>query len=114
MNEELAYEYGDKTILELTHLWEAKHLNLKPGFQRKSVWAKKDRVRLIQSLLSRYPIPSIFLYKREEDGRLVYDVIDGKQRLETIFMYTKASRFKRLGFEVKFQFDDDERPFLYD
>ena len=41
---------------------------------------------LIQSILDRYPIPSIFLYRREENGRPVYDVLDGKQRLETVFL----------------------------
>ncbi len=39
-----------------------------------------------------YPLPAIFLYKSEEDGNLVFDVIDGKQRLESIFMFTGAMR----------------------
>ncbi|MCC6699831.1 MAG: DUF262 domain-containing protein [Candidatus Hydrogenedentes bacterium] len=114
MEDNLRHEYGDKTILEFMNLWENGCLNLEPGFQRKSVWRLSDRQKLLESLLEGYPIPSIFLYKREESGYPVYDVIDGKQRLETIFMFTKAAQFKRDGFGLMFQFPDDERPYWYD
>ncbi len=79
----LRYTYDSKTILEFSQLWDNNHLNLQPGFQRQSVWSLRDREKLIQSLLEGYPIPSIFLYRREHNGMPVYDVIDGKQRLET-------------------------------
>lgn len=106
--------YGDKTVLELKHLWENGHINLEPGFQRKSVWTVRDRKKLIESILEEYPIPSIFLYTREENGEPVYDVIDGKQRLETIFMFTKSRKFKRQGFNVRFEFPGDEKSCNYD
>src|SRR6185437_4176524 len=35
-----------------------------------------------------------------------YDVIDGKQRLETIFAFTKLGRFKREGFDAKLDLGD--------
>ncbi len=44
----------------------------------------------------------------------IYDVVDGKQRLETIFMFSKVSPFKRDGFDVKFRFPDDDDPDWYD
>lgn len=106
MNEPLRYEYGDKTILEIRALQEQEHLNLEPPFQRKSVWSLRDRRKLVQSILEGYPIPSIFLYHREENGRPVYDVIDGKQRLETVFMFTRTKGFKRSGFDVQLRLDD--------
>jgi len=86
-------------------MFRNRQINLEPGFQRKSVWALNDRRRLIQSIFAAYPIPGIFLYKRAPRGRLIYDVIDGKQRLETIFMFTKLGRFKRAGFEAKLDLD---------
>jgi hypothetical protein len=61
---------------------------------------------LIQSIVEGYPLPSVFLYKRHHNGRLIYDVIDGKQRLETIFMFTKLGRFKKDWFDVKLDLGD--------
>lgn len=83
-----------------------RQINLEPGFQRKSVWTWNDRRRLIQSIAAGYPVPSIFLYKRHHGGRLVYDVIDGKQRLETILMFMRIGRFKRDWFDVKLDVGD--------
>lgn len=81
-----------KSILDLRNLYAHNHLNLEPGFQRQSVWTQRDRASLIDSILRNYPLPAIFLYKREQDGDLVFDVIDGKQRLESIFMFTGSMR----------------------
>jgi hypothetical protein len=71
---------------------QGRKFNLKPGFQRQSVWKERDRAKLIDSLLRNYPLPAIFFYRRIEKGKLVFDVIDGKQRLESIFMFTGLMR----------------------
>jgi hypothetical protein len=84
---ELDFDYGDKTIQEFVLLFRNGQLNLEPGFQRDSVWATSDRKKLIESIFQNYPIPSVFLYKRNNRGKLEYDVIDGKQRLESVLMY---------------------------
>lgn len=98
--------FGEHTINELSLMFKSGQIKLDPGFQRKSVWTYADRQRLIQSIAAGYPLPSVFLYQRSQDGRLVYDVIDGKQRLETIFMFTRLGRFKRDWFEVKLDLGD--------
>lgn len=114
MSEPLRYQYGDRTVSSFVQLQRDGFLNLEPGFQRKSVWHPADRRKLIQSVLEGFPIPSIFLYRREENGWPIYDVIDGKQRLETLFMFCGEKGFKRDRFDVKFQFADDDRPYSYD
>jgi hypothetical protein len=101
MPTQIESDFGERTINELMLMFRSKQINLQPGFQRKSVWTDMDRKRLIQSVVSNYPVPCIFLYKREHRGRLVYDVIDGKQRLETIFMFARLGRFKSKAFEAK-------------
>ncbi len=98
---QLQSDFGERTINELMLMFRNRQINLEPGFQRNPVWSDRDRTRLIQSIVSAYPVPCIFLYKREHRGRLIYDVIDGKQRLETIFMFTRLGRFKRLAFDTK-------------
>src|SRR5580658_7278247 len=90
----LSHRPETKTIKDIENLFEDDLLNLEPGFQRQSVWTERDRAKLIDSILRNYPLPAIFLYKREEDGNLVFDVIDGKQRLESIFMFMGAMRGK--------------------
>jgi uncharacterized protein with ParB-like and HNH nuclease domain len=74
-------DFGQRTINELSLMFGKRQINLDPGFQRQSVWSLSDRRRLINSIISDYPVPSVFLYKRNHNGAVVYDVIDGKQRL---------------------------------
>src|SRR2546421_10224449 len=88
----LTHKTTTKSILDIQNLYANGNLKLEPCFQRQSVWTERDRAKLIDSILRNYPLPAIFLYKRQEDGDLVYDVIDGKQRLESIFMFTGAMR----------------------
>lgn len=99
--------FGEHTINELSLMFAKKQINLEPGFQRKSVWTDRDRERLIQSIIQSYPLPSIFLYKRDSRGRLVYDVIDGKQRLETILMFSRQGQFKKDWFDVRLDLDGE-------
>jgi len=80
-NPGISHRTTTKTILDLQNRFQGRNLNLEPGFQRQSVWADRDRAKLIDSILRNYPLPAIFLYKREDEGHVVYDVIDGKQRL---------------------------------
>lgn len=106
--DKLDYRYGHKSIQDIVSLFDRGQLNLDPDFQRDSVWQVRDRQKLIESILQRYPIPSIFLYKRVNDeGRHIYDVIDGKQRLETVLMFQGAGRFRGKRFSVSTQIVSD-------
>ena len=62
-------------------------LNLKPNYQRHFVWTKKTASNLIESLLLNIPIPSIFV-SEGKDG--VWEVIDGQQRLRSIFQFIEG------------------------
>ncbi len=70
------------SIGELASLYQQEELNLYPDFQRFFRWTLRQKSRLIESLLLGIPIPSIFVTQRS-DGK--WDVIDGLQRLSTIF-----------------------------
>jgi len=104
----LDFDYGDKTIQEFVLLFNNGQLNLEPGFQRDSVWTPSDRKKLIESLLQNYPIPSVFLYRRNDNGKLRYDVIDGKQRLETVLMFQGAGHLRGSRFSVKLRLNPNE------
>lgn len=62
---------------------------LDPPYQRDSVWTADQRLDLMFSFLSGYPIGSIILNDRMRgawgrDFTVAYAVIDGRQRLETV------------------------------
>jgi hypothetical protein len=88
----LTHRPETKTVTDLVNLYEDNLLNLEPGFQRQSVWTERDRAKLIDSMLRNYPLPAVFLYRREADGQIYYDVIDGKQRIESVLMFVGQMR----------------------
>ena len=70
------------SIGELINLYRDGELDIHPEFQRFFRWSEEQKSRLVESILLDIPIPSIFVSQRH-DG--VWDVIDGLQRLSTIF-----------------------------
>lgn len=71
-------------------------LSQKPKFQRKYVWNNKFASQLIESLLLNVPIPPIYMAENDD---FQYDVIDGQQRVYSIFRYLD-NQFKLSGLEV--------------
>ncbi|MCK4131027.1 DUF262 domain-containing protein [Ralstonia solanacearum] len=60
---------------------EARTVNLRPEYQRRSRWSSKQKSLLIESFLLNIPVPPIFLF----EGELArYEVMDGQQRLLSI------------------------------
>ncbi|MEZ4221373.1 MAG: DUF262 domain-containing protein [Polyangiaceae bacterium] len=63
-------------------------LELDPPYQRRSVWNQAYKDSFIETILLGYPAPAIFLYEDiQPSGRAQYNVVDGKQRLVTIFEF---------------------------
>lgn len=91
------------SIQKFLNLKESGKLNLNPGFQRSSVWAKKDKQLLIDTILKGMPLPNLFLWEHKEGNKVIYDVIDGKQRIESLLEFTKH----REPLSVKFDPEGD-------
>lgn len=72
------------SIGELTNLYQDKEIDIHPEFQRFYRWSSLQKTKLIESILLGIPLPPIFVSQRK-DG--VWDVIDGLQRLSTIFQF---------------------------
>lgn len=58
-----------------------------PSFQRNYIWDRKRASKLIESLLIGLPVPQVFLYEEERNSFLV---IDGQQRLLTLYFFSKG------------------------
>jgi uncharacterized protein with ParB-like and HNH nuclease domain len=78
-----------------------------PGFQRNFVWDLARSSKLIESLILGLPVPQLFLY---EQSRNRFLVIDGQQRLMSIYYFVKK-RFprKEKRAELRTIFDADGR-----
>ena len=72
------------SVGEWMSIYEKGELDIHPEFQRFFRWSLRQKSRLIESLLLGIPIPQIFVAQRP-DG--VWDVVDGLQRLSTIFEF---------------------------
>ena len=102
--------YGQRTVADFVEMFKTNRLNLSPAFQRQSVWTQTDRRLLVRSVLEGVPIPSIYLYRTVGHGGVPkYDVIDGKQRLETILLFQgKGPLARGDNLYVKTSLADDE------
>lgn len=77
------------SVGELITLYRDNELDIHPEFQRYYRWTPLQKTRLIESLLLGIPLPSIFV-AQQQNG--VWDVIDGLQRLSTIFQMVGVLR----------------------
>lgn len=73
---------------------EREHIQTDPEYQRMSeVWNMEKRQLLIDTIINDFDIPKLYLHEFSEprklgDGRIVkYAIIDGRQRLETIWSF---------------------------
>ena len=68
-------------------------LILKPPFQRKPIWAARQKCYLIESILLKLPIPEVYMQTvTSEDGKTTYAVVDGQQRIRTVLQFIGSER----------------------
>jgi hypothetical protein len=91
----LAQERSDFLLPQvLDFVQKDKWINLRPEYQRRSVWDTAKRSLFIESLLLNIPIPPIFLF---EHALSRYEVMDGQQRLNSIVdFYENGFSLKKL------------------
>lgn len=77
------------TIGALRDRYKNKQIDLDPPYQRKPAWKTKQRLLLLSSLFNGIPIPALIFHKHfnPKTKKEVYDVLDGKQRVETILHF---------------------------
>lgn len=83
---------ADLSFRELISMYEDDEL-VKPELQRKYVWDKPEASRFIESILLGLPVPSIFLAQAGSQKLIV----DGYQRIMTIYDYVKRGVFSADG-----------------
>lgn len=81
---EISSDNLSMSIGELVNLYKDEELDIHPEFQRVFRWSDQQKSRLIESLLLGIPLPPIYVAVNQEG---VWEVIDGVQRLSTIFEF---------------------------
>jgi len=79
-----------QTISWFWDLYNRGLLELDPPYQRRSVWNQDYKDFFIDTVLSGYPAPAIFIYQEiTPEGVAKVSIVDGKQRLSTLFEFAK-------------------------
>ncbi len=110
-----------QTISWFWDIYQRGLLDLNPRYQRRSVWSQEFKDYFIDTILLNYPAPAIFLYEEiEPSGFAKYSVVDGKQRLTTIFDFVEnkfpvSSEAEQANLRGKFfsNLDDDDKVNLW-
>lgn len=87
----------EMSLGELINLYRNDELKIDPVFQRLFRWDDERKTRFIESILLGIPFPPIFVY---QDSKGIWELIDGLQRLSTLFQLTgelKGERAEELG-----------------
>ncbi|MBK8235895.1 MAG: DUF262 domain-containing protein [Deltaproteobacteria bacterium] len=83
--------FAPQTISWFNARAQEKALEFKPPFQRNAVWLDKHKAYLIDTVLRSLPVPEVYVQKTtDEDGRTVYQVVDGQQRLRTLLEFSQG------------------------
>lgn len=83
-NYEIATYPADFTLEVLYHKWKNKEIII-PDFQRNFIWSQIQSSKLVESFIVGLPVPVVFFYCENHSQK--YLVIDGQQRLKTVFYY---------------------------
>ncbi|MEL7894458.1 DUF262 domain-containing protein [Vreelandella neptunia] len=85
-----------------------------PDFQRRLVWTNKDKIEFIKTVLEGYPFPEIYIAAGKVDpktGDGAELLVDGQQRVTTLYQYFKGSPDIKLGsaFPAYADLDEDKQ-----
>ncbi|ANT53525.1 DUF262 domain-containing protein [Mesorhizobium amorphae] len=72
------------SIGEIVSMYETREIIIDPEFQRLFRWDIGQKSKLIESLLLGIPLPSIFVFEKEDGS---WELIDGLQRISTILEF---------------------------
>lgn len=86
------YTNSQMKLDQLIGYFNGKKISLIPPFQRGRAWKFKARQRLLENMVKGRPIPAIFLYKQEDGSQYAYNILDGKQRLESLILFIGNQR----------------------
>jgi hypothetical protein len=86
------YRNSEMKVDQFVSYLNEEKINLSPAFQRGHVWSLAARKKLLKNIILGKPIPSVFLYKEASGSKYSYNILDGKQRLESLILFIGCKR----------------------
>ncbi|MEQ1607218.1 MAG: DUF262 domain-containing protein [Pyrinomonadaceae bacterium] len=87
----VTYKSSDQIVQWFRDEYRRDNLKIKPPFQRKPVWAAKQKCYLVESILLGVPIPEIYIQREvSATGDVQYALVDGQQRIRTVLQFIGA------------------------
>lgn len=108
----------NKTILNIYKMMREGSLILQPSFQRKLVWNNKHKENFLETILLNLPFPEVYFADGEINLETMESktlVVDGQQRLNTIYQYISndpSLKLKRIPRYSELS-NEEKEDFLY-
>lgn len=82
-------DYESVVIQDLLNFYEREELNIRPWYQRRSVWTAPQKSYLVNTIHERKPIPSVYIRHTIDLDRemSIKEVVDGQQRISCLIDY---------------------------
>lgn len=82
------YDYSHQTISWFRDRFKDKSLTIRPPYQRKPVWALRQKSKLVESILLRFPVPELVIDESTDvEGTTTFAIVDGQQRIRAILQF---------------------------
>lgn len=88
----------DLSFGEIMRMYDDGDIIIRPAFQRYFRWNEEQRTRFIESVLLGIPIPPIFV---AADGKGIWELVDGLQRVSTILSFFGVLKSEDEGIKKK-------------
>jgi hypothetical protein len=82
------FNSSEETISWFRDRYREGTLKIKPPYQRKPVWAGRQKCSLVESILLKLPVPEIYIQQSTTpEGVTTYAIVDGQQRIRTVLQF---------------------------
>lgn len=103
---EFKFTENTKTISEINKLLVGDNLIVDHSYQRRKIWSEADKIRLIETILLNYVVPSVYFWQSQIDpdtGESKTHIVDGQQRITAITEFVSGN----LKLNKNYLLDDD-------
>jgi hypothetical protein len=103
----MKYNASEQTIGWFKDRYLEDSLEIRPSYQRRPVWAPRQKSNLIESILLGLPVPEIYVHvSTSDEGKTTYAVVDGQQRIRTILQFLGLDKDESEAGENRFELTD--------